>query len=69
VTSPERRGDHDQARKRGMLTVALLGCDGGEIIRRQLADVPIVVRCDYIPRIQEAQASIYHTLIDAIHMT
>ena len=56
----------EQARKRGMCTVALLGYDGGEIARRGLADLPIVVDCDYIPRIQEVQASIYHTLIEAV---
>ncbi len=52
----------EEARKRKMLTVALLGYDGGEIKRRQLADFPIVVQCDYIPRIQEVQASIYHII-------
>jgi D-sedoheptulose 7-phosphate isomerase len=52
----------EEARKRGMLTVALLGYDGGEILRRGLADHPLIVRSDYIPRIQEVQASIYHTL-------
>lgn len=52
----------EEARKRGMLTVALLGYDGGEIKRRSLADFPIVVRSDYIPRIQEIQASIYHVI-------
>ena len=51
----------EEARKRGLLTVALLGYDGGEIVRRGLADHPLVVRSDYIPRIQEVQASIYHT--------
>jgi D-sedoheptulose 7-phosphate isomerase len=55
----------EEARKRQMLTVALLGYDGGEIVRRKLADLPIVVRCDYIPRIQEVQASIYHVMTDA----
>jgi D-sedoheptulose 7-phosphate isomerase len=54
-----------EARKREMLTVALLGYDGGEIVRRGLADLPIVVRCDYIPRIQEVQASIYHVMTEA----
>src|SRR5262245_37527382 len=54
-----------EARKRGMLTVALLGYDGGEIVRRSLADLPIVVRSDYIPRIQEVQASIYHVMTEA----
>jgi D-sedoheptulose 7-phosphate isomerase len=52
----------EEARKRGMLTVALLGYDGGEIKRQGLADLPIVVRCDYIPRIQEVQASVYHII-------
>ena len=50
----------EEARKRELLTVALLGYDGGEILRRGLADHPLVVRSDYIPRIQEVQASIYH---------
>src|SRR5271170_6416242 len=52
----------EEARKRDMLTVALLGYDGGEIQRRGLTDFPMVVRSDYIPRIQEVQASIYHIL-------
>jgi D-sedoheptulose 7-phosphate isomerase len=52
----------EEARKRGLLTVALLGYDGGEVLRRGVADLPLIVRCDYIPRIQEVQASIYHTL-------
>ncbi len=52
----------EEARKRGLLTVALLGYDGGEIVRRGLAWHPLVVRSDYIPRIQEVQASIYHTI-------
>ncbi len=52
----------EEARKRNLLTVALLGYDGGEILRRGLADYPLIVRSDYIPRIQEVQASIYHIL-------
>jgi D-sedoheptulose 7-phosphate isomerase len=52
----------EEARKRGLLTVALLGYDGGEILRRGLADFSLIVRCDYIPRIQEVQASIYHSI-------
>jgi D-sedoheptulose 7-phosphate isomerase len=51
-----------EARKRGLATVALLGYDGGEILRRGLCDFPLVIRSDYIPRIQEVQASIYHVL-------
>jgi D-sedoheptulose 7-phosphate isomerase len=56
----------EEARKRGMLTVALLGYDGGEVLRRGLADFPLIVRSDYIPRIQEVQASIYHLLREAM---
>ncbi len=52
----------EEARKRKLATVALLGYEGGEILRRGLADHPIVVRSDYIPRIQEVQASIYHVI-------
>jgi D-sedoheptulose 7-phosphate isomerase len=55
-----------EARKRGLLTVALLGYDGGEIVRRGLVDHAIVVRCDYIPRIQEAQAAVYHVMRTAL---
>jgi len=58
----------EEARKRGMLTVALLGYDGGEIVRRNLADFPLVVRCDYIPRIQEVQASIYHVVRETLEV-
>jgi D-sedoheptulose 7-phosphate isomerase len=58
----------EEARKRGMLTVALLGYDGGEIVRRNLVDFPLVVRCDYIPRIQEVQASIYHVIRESLEV-
>jgi D-sedoheptulose 7-phosphate isomerase len=56
----------EEARRRGLATVALLGHDGGEIVRRGLADTAIVVPCDYIPRIQEVQASIYHVLVEMV---
>jgi D-sedoheptulose 7-phosphate isomerase len=56
----------EEARKRKLLTVALLGYDGGEIGRRGLADFPIIVRSDYIPRIQEVQASVYHVMRESL---
>jgi D-sedoheptulose 7-phosphate isomerase len=56
----------EEARKRKLTTVALLGYDGGEILRRGVADFPIVVRSDYIPRIQEVQASVYHILREVL---
>ena len=55
-----------EAKKRGLVTVALLGYDGGETLRRGLADFPVVVPCDYIPRIQEIQASIYHLILELL---
>jgi len=58
----------EEARKRKLLTVALLGNDGGEIARRGLADFPIIVRSDYIPRIQEVQASAYHIILDTLEV-
>ena len=58
----------EEARKRNLLTVALLGYDGGEVKRRQLADFPVVVQCDYIPRIQEVQASIYHVIREMLEV-
>ena len=58
----------EEARKRKLLTVALLGNGGGEIYRRGLADFPIIVRSDYIPRIQEVQASAYHVILESLEV-
>jgi D-sedoheptulose 7-phosphate isomerase len=58
----------EEAGKRGLLTVALLGYDGGEIYRRNLAAFPIIVRSDYIPRIQEVQASAYHVIRETLEV-
>jgi D-sedoheptulose 7-phosphate isomerase len=58
----------EEARKRGLLTVALLGYDGGEILRRGVADFSLVVKSDYIPRIQEVQASTYHILRETLEV-
>ena len=35
-------------------------------LRRGLADFPLIVRSDYIPRIQEVQASIYHVIRETL---
>ncbi|MGB9479323.1 MAG: SIS domain-containing protein [Candidatus Acidiferrum sp.] len=56
----------EEARKRKLLTIALLGYDGGEVLRRGLADFPLIVRSDYIRRIQEVQASIYHLICELL---
>lgn len=59
----------EEAQKRGLLTVALLGYDRGEIVRRKLAEHPLLVPSDYIPRIQEVQATTYHTIRELLEMT
>jgi len=55
-----------QARRRGLVTVALVGYDGGRIASDGLADHVIVTRSQHIPRIQEAQASAYHVLRELV---
>jgi D-sedoheptulose 7-phosphate isomerase len=51
-----------QARAQGLLTIALVGYDGGQVREEGLADHVVVTRSEHIPRIQEAQASAYHAL-------
>jgi D-sedoheptulose 7-phosphate isomerase len=53
-------GAMDEARQRGLLTVALAGYGGGQLA--EMCDVTLVVHGDYIPRIQEAQATHYHVM-------
>lgn len=55
-----------EARARGLLTIALLGYDGGDVRRRGLADHCIVVESDQIPRVQELHACIYHVMLDLL---
>ena len=52
----------EEARRRGLVTIAMVGYDGGRIGAEELADHVIVTRSEHIPRIQEAQASAYHAL-------
>jgi D-sedoheptulose 7-phosphate isomerase len=60
--SPNILAALSEARKRGLVTVGIVGYDGGRIVGERLADHAVVVRSDYIPRIQEVQASVYHVL-------
>jgi D-sedoheptulose 7-phosphate isomerase len=55
-----------EARRRGLLTVAFVGYDGGRIAAERLADHVVVTRSEHIPRIQEAQASAWHVLRELI---
>ena len=55
-----------EARRRGVVTVAMVGYDGGRILAEALADHVIVTRSEHIPRIQEAQASASHVLRELV---
>ena len=55
-----------EGRRRGLMTVAMVGYDGGRIAGERLADHVIVTRSEHIPRIQEAQASAYHALRELV---
>ena len=56
----------DEARRRRLVTIALVGYDGGRIAAGKLADHVIVTRSQHIPRIQEAQATAYHVLRELV---
>jgi D-sedoheptulose 7-phosphate isomerase len=57
-----------EARRRGLVTIALVGYDGGRVSSEQLADHVVVTRSEHIPRIQEAQASAYHALRELVEI-
>jgi D-sedoheptulose 7-phosphate isomerase len=51
-----------------MVTVALTGYDGGRVAAESLADHTVVTPSQYIPRIQEAQATAYHALRELVEL-
>ena len=55
-----------EARRRSLVTVALVGYDGGRVADEALADHVVVTRSEHIPRIQEAQASAWHVLRELV---
>ncbi len=59
----------DEARRRGLVTVAFVGYDGGRVATERLADHVVVTRSEHIPRIQEAQASAWHVLRELLERT
>jgi D-sedoheptulose 7-phosphate isomerase len=58
-----------EARRRGLVTIALVGYDGGRIAAEGLADHVVVTASEHIPRIQEAQATAYHALRELVETT
>jgi D-sedoheptulose 7-phosphate isomerase len=56
----------EEARRGDLLTVAIVGYDGGRILAEGLADHVIRAPSEYIPRIQEAHATVYHLLCERV---
>ncbi|MGH2841858.1 MAG: D-sedoheptulose-7-phosphate isomerase, partial [Solirubrobacteraceae bacterium] len=57
-----------EARRRGMVTLAFVGYDGGNVAAGMEADYIVISRSQNIPRIQEAQASVYHVLRELVEL-
>jgi D-sedoheptulose 7-phosphate isomerase len=57
-----------EARRRGLVTVAFVGYDGGRVAAERLADHVVVTASEHIPRIQEAQATAYHALRELVEL-
>jgi D-sedoheptulose 7-phosphate isomerase len=55
-----------EARRRELVTIALVGYDGGRVAAELLADHIVVTPSQHIPRIQEAQATAYHVLRELV---
>jgi len=56
------------ARQRGLLTVALVGGDGGAIARLELADHVLVARSDDPRVVKEVHVTTYHVLWELVHV-
>lgn len=56
------------AREAGLLTVALLGGDGGDVLARDEADHCLVVRADDPLVIKEGHVTAYHLLWELVHV-
>lgn len=56
----------EQAKRQGLLTIGLAGYDGGQMARMEAVDFCLTAPSDFVPRIQEAQATIYHALIEVV---
>lgn len=58
----------EEARRRSLVTVAMVGYDGGRVASEGLADHVVVTHSENIPRIQEAQASAWHVLRELVEL-
>jgi D-sedoheptulose 7-phosphate isomerase len=55
-----------EARRRGLLTIAFTGGDGGALARSGVLDFNVTAPSEHLPRIQEAHATAWHALLTAV---
>ena len=65
-SSPSVIAGLEEAHRRGMLTCALTGYAGGRLVELPWLDHLLSVPGDYVPRLQEAHATIWHLLLEAV---
>jgi len=64
-SSPNVIAGLEEAHRRRTLTIGITGYDGGRLAELDWLDHLFVARSDYIPRLQEVHATIYHLLLEA----
>lgn len=64
--SPNVVAAFTEARRRGMLTVGFTGYDGGIVARTGAVDFCFVARREFVPRIQEGHATLWHALLTLV---
>jgi len=55
-----------EAHRRLLLTCAITGYDGGKLRELDWIDHLFVAESDYVPRLQEAHATVYHLLLEVV---
>ncbi|MBA2361261.1 MAG: SIS domain-containing protein [Actinobacteria bacterium] len=65
-SSPNIVAGLEEAHRRKLLTCAVTGYDGGLLRELPWLDHLFVVESDYVPRLQEAHATVYHLLLEAV---
>ena len=58
-----------EANRRGLLTIAFTGYDGGIVARSGAVDFCFTARREFVPRIQEGHATLWHTLLELVQLT
>jgi D-sedoheptulose 7-phosphate isomerase len=54
------------AKNRGIKTIAMTGKDGGEIVKRKLADIVIRIPARDVGKIQQGHIAAFHSMCDVM---